>query len=123
MWYTAGAPAGVPSWAFRQLEDLKLAQRFVDWWIDERQVPYGDFGGGAEGAESGGGVMKDGAGVDGVRADGAYRIGDEGGDFEGFLTEWMLVGGEVFPAHGAYSGLGVDAFGTEDFVELRRDNC
>jgi hypothetical protein len=40
------APAGVPLWAFRQLEDLKLARRFVDWWIDNRQVPYGDFGGG-----------------------------------------------------------------------------
>ncbi|MES2044494.1 MAG: LamG-like jellyroll fold domain-containing protein [Pseudomonadota bacterium] len=39
-------PAGVPLWAFRQLEDLKLARRFVDWWIDYRQVPYGDFGGG-----------------------------------------------------------------------------
>jgi len=40
------APAGVPLWAFRQLEDLKLTRRFVNWWIDERQVPYGDFGGG-----------------------------------------------------------------------------
>ncbi len=40
------APAGVPLWAFRQLEDLKLTRQFVDWWIDHRQVPYGDFGGG-----------------------------------------------------------------------------
>lgn len=39
-------PAGMPLWAFRQLEDLKLTQAFVDWWIDNRQVPYGDFGGG-----------------------------------------------------------------------------
>ena len=39
-------PAGVPLWAFRQLEDLKLTRQFVDWWIDNRQVPYGDFGGG-----------------------------------------------------------------------------
>jgi hypothetical protein len=39
-------PAGVPLWAFRQLEDLKLVRHFVNWWIDERQVPYGDFGGG-----------------------------------------------------------------------------
>ena len=39
-------PPGVPLWAFRQLEDLKLVKHFVDWWIDERQVPYGDFGGG-----------------------------------------------------------------------------
>ena len=39
-------PAGVPLWAFRQLEDLNLTARFVNWWIDNRQVPYGDFGGG-----------------------------------------------------------------------------
>jgi hypothetical protein len=39
-------PPGVPLWAFRQLEDLKLSRRFVDWWIDNRQVSYGDFGGG-----------------------------------------------------------------------------
>jgi hypothetical protein len=39
-------PPGVPLWAFRQLEDLKLVRKFVHWWIDERQVPYGDFGGG-----------------------------------------------------------------------------
>ena len=36
----------MPLWAFRQLEDLKLVRHFVDWWIDNRQVPYGDFGGG-----------------------------------------------------------------------------
>lgn len=39
-------PEGVPLWAIRQLEDLKYVRRFVDWWIDNRQVPYGDFGGG-----------------------------------------------------------------------------
>ncbi|PZU09856.1 LamG-like jellyroll fold domain-containing protein [Sphingomonas sp.] len=39
-------PAGVPAWAARQLQDLAATRRFVDWWIDERQVPYGDFGGG-----------------------------------------------------------------------------
>ena len=39
-------PRGVPLWAFRQLEDLKLVRKFVDWWIDNRQVAYGDFGGG-----------------------------------------------------------------------------
>ncbi|TCP33730.1 LamG-like jellyroll fold domain-containing protein [Sphingomonas sp. BK235] len=38
--------AGEPLWAFRQLEDLRYVRRFVDWWIDRRQVPYGDFGGG-----------------------------------------------------------------------------
>lgn len=39
-------PPGVPRWAFLQLEDLKLVRQFVNWWIDNRQVPYGDFGGG-----------------------------------------------------------------------------
>ncbi|THD77055.1 MAG: LamG domain-containing protein [Phenylobacterium sp.] len=39
-------PAGEPLWAFRQLEDLKQVRHFIDWWIDNRQVPYGDFGGG-----------------------------------------------------------------------------
>jgi hypothetical protein len=39
-------PAGEPLWAFRQLEDLKRVKQFVDWWIDNRQVDYGDFGGG-----------------------------------------------------------------------------
>ncbi len=39
-------PTGVPAWAARQLQDLAATRRFVDWWIDERQVPYGDFGGG-----------------------------------------------------------------------------
>jgi hypothetical protein len=40
------APKGVPLWAFRQTQDLKLVRQFVEWWIDHRQVPYGDFGGG-----------------------------------------------------------------------------
>ena len=39
-------PAGVPLWAFRQLEDLKLVHHFVDWWIDNRQAGFGDLGGG-----------------------------------------------------------------------------
>ena len=39
-------PAGVPAWAARQLDDLKVTRDFVLWWIDHRQVPYGDFGGG-----------------------------------------------------------------------------
>jgi len=39
-------PEGIPSWAFWQLEDLKYVRRFVEWWIDQRQVEYGDFGGG-----------------------------------------------------------------------------
>jgi hypothetical protein len=40
------APAGVPKWAFLQVEDLKRVRKFIEWWIDKRQVPYGDFGGG-----------------------------------------------------------------------------
>ena len=39
-------PKGVPAWAFYQLEDLKRVHYFIDWWIDNRQVAYGDFGGG-----------------------------------------------------------------------------
>jgi hypothetical protein len=39
-------PKGVPAWAFYQVEDLKQVRKFVDWWIDNRQVPYGDLGGG-----------------------------------------------------------------------------
>jgi len=40
------APDGVPLWAFRQVELLGRVKNFVNWWIDNRQVPYGDFGGG-----------------------------------------------------------------------------
>ncbi len=39
-------PKGVPLWAFRQTEDLKLVHHFIEWWIDHRQSDYGDFGGG-----------------------------------------------------------------------------
>lgn len=42
----ASAPKGVPLWAFRQLEDLKGVRKFVNWWIDNRQADFGDFGGG-----------------------------------------------------------------------------
>ena len=40
------APAGVPKWAFLQVEDLKRVRHFIEWWIDNRQSAYGDFGGG-----------------------------------------------------------------------------
>ena len=40
------APQGVPLWAARQVQDLKLVRQFVDWWIDRRQSSFGDFGGG-----------------------------------------------------------------------------
>jgi hypothetical protein len=39
-------PKGVPAWAFHQVQDLAQVRQFVDWWIDQRQVTYGDFGGG-----------------------------------------------------------------------------
>jgi hypothetical protein len=42
----AKAPAGVPLWAFRQTELLGHVKKFVNYYIDKRQVAYGDFGGG-----------------------------------------------------------------------------
>ncbi len=40
------APPGVPVWAFRQVEDLRYVDRFVNWYIDNRQIDNGEFGGG-----------------------------------------------------------------------------
>lgn len=37
---------GVPLWAYRQAINLKLYQHFVEWWIDNRQIETGEFGGG-----------------------------------------------------------------------------
>jgi hypothetical protein len=39
-------PAGVPLWAFRQVEQLKNLKRLVLWYIDHRQIENGEFGGG-----------------------------------------------------------------------------
>jgi len=39
-------PGGAPLWAFRQVEALGLVREYVRWWIDERQVENGEFGGG-----------------------------------------------------------------------------
>ncbi len=39
-------PADVPLWAFRQVTLLGQVKHFVEWYIDHRQVEYGDFGGG-----------------------------------------------------------------------------
>ena len=39
-------PAGVPAWAFRQVEHLTQVSRFVNWYIDNRQIENGEFGGG-----------------------------------------------------------------------------
>ncbi|HEV7684126.1 MAG TPA: hypothetical protein VGO68_18490, partial [Pyrinomonadaceae bacterium] len=40
------APAGVPLWAFRQVEQLRNLKRVVLWYIDQRQIANGEFGGG-----------------------------------------------------------------------------
>lgn len=40
------APPDKPLWAFRQIENLKLLKQFVNWWIDNRQIENGEFGGG-----------------------------------------------------------------------------
>jgi hypothetical protein len=39
-------PAGVPLWAFRQVKDLDYLKRFVNWYIDNRQIENGELGGG-----------------------------------------------------------------------------
>ncbi len=39
-------PAGVPLWAFRQVEQLRYLKRFVLWYVDNRQIANGEFGGG-----------------------------------------------------------------------------
>jgi hypothetical protein len=39
-------PAGVPQWAFLQVTDLGYFDRFVNWYIDNRQIANGEFGGG-----------------------------------------------------------------------------
>jgi hypothetical protein len=40
------APPGVPAWAFLQVEDLGYLKRLVNWYIDNRQIENGEFGGG-----------------------------------------------------------------------------
>ena len=39
-------PEGVPLWAFRQVEALRYLKNFVLWYIDQRQISNGEFGGG-----------------------------------------------------------------------------
>jgi len=39
-------PSGVPAWAFRQVDLLTQVSRFVNWYIDNRQIENGEFGGG-----------------------------------------------------------------------------
>ncbi len=40
------APAGVPAWAFLQVTDLGLLKREINWYVDNRQISNGEFGGG-----------------------------------------------------------------------------
>jgi hypothetical protein len=40
------ATAGVPLWAWRQTEVLKQWRYFLNWWVDNRQIENGEFGGG-----------------------------------------------------------------------------
>jgi hypothetical protein len=42
----APLPEGVPGWAFRQTELLRYVKRFVNWYIDKRQIANGELGGG-----------------------------------------------------------------------------
>ncbi len=39
-------PAGIPLWAFRQADLLGRVKKFADWYVDNRQSEFGDFGGG-----------------------------------------------------------------------------
>jgi hypothetical protein len=40
------APAGTPEWAFEQIEFLKSYKKLINWYIDQRQIENGEFGGG-----------------------------------------------------------------------------
>jgi hypothetical protein len=40
------APVGVPEWAFLQTTDLGYLDRLINWYIDNRQISDGEFGGG-----------------------------------------------------------------------------
>ena len=37
---------GMPEWAFWQLQVLRENRDLLEWYIDHRQMPYGEFGGG-----------------------------------------------------------------------------
>jgi hypothetical protein len=39
-------PPGAPLWAFRQVENMRQVEHFLRWWIEERQIDNGEFGGG-----------------------------------------------------------------------------
>jgi hypothetical protein len=39
-------PTGIPAWAYLQVKDLDYFKWFVNWYIDNRQISNGEFGGG-----------------------------------------------------------------------------
>ena len=39
-------PAGIPEWAFLQTELMKEYKKLAEWYIDNRQIENGEFGGG-----------------------------------------------------------------------------
>ncbi len=39
-------PAGVPAWAYLQVQDLGYLKRLINWYVDNRQISNGEFGGG-----------------------------------------------------------------------------
>lgn len=43
---TPVAPEGVPQWAYLQVQDLGYLKRLINWYIDNRQISNGEFGGG-----------------------------------------------------------------------------
>jgi hypothetical protein len=43
---TAPVPPGVPAWAFKQIEFLRHYKYLINFYIDQRQIENGEFGGG-----------------------------------------------------------------------------
>ncbi|MDR3145240.1 MAG: LamG domain-containing protein, partial [Treponema sp.] len=43
---TAPVPAGLPAWAFKQIEFLRHYKHLINFYIDRRQIENGEFGGG-----------------------------------------------------------------------------
>ena len=44
-WDNYVAPAGAPAWSTAQFEALQRLRHVAHYWIDERQIPNGEFGG------------------------------------------------------------------------------
>lgn len=44
--HVLGIPAGAPGWAVAQREGLERLTDVIDWWIDHRLRPNGEYGGG-----------------------------------------------------------------------------